>query len=79
MVLLARLEEALEVMLLAISRAFLQVGPLQFSNPQPLESNTDPQQAASSFLELAADEGPCSLDLERLLSFSFLASFTVEI
>lgn len=32
MVLLAQLEEALEVMLLAISRAFLQAGPLQLSN-----------------------------------------------
>lgn len=66
------------MLLLAISRAFLQADPLQLSNQQPLKSDTEPQQAVSAFLELAADEEQYSLDLERLL-FSFLASFTAEI
>lgn len=65
-------------MLLAISRASLQADPLQLSNQQPLKSNTEPQEAASACFELAADEGLCSLHLERLF-FSFLVSFTAEI
>lgn len=67
------------MLLLAISRAFVQADPLQLRNQQPFKSDTEPQQAVSAFLELAADEEPYSLDLGRLLSFSFLASFTVEI
>lgn len=70
------------MLLLAISRAFLQAEPLQL-NPsadpqQPFKSDTEPQQAFSAFLDLASDEEPCSLGLERLLS-SFLARFTVEV
>lgn len=75
---LAPWEEALEVMLFAISRVFPQADPLQLSNLQPLESDTETQQAASTFLELSADEGLCSLELERLLCFSFLAIFTLQ-
>lgn len=75
---LSHLEEALEMLLLAISRAFLQAVPLQLSNQQPFTPDTEPQQAVSAFLELALDEEPLSPDLERLLS-SFLASFTIGI
>lgn len=75
---LAPLEEALEVMLFAISRIFPQADPLQLSNLQPLEYDTKTQQAASIFLELTADEGLCSLELERLLCFSFLVIVTLQ-
>lgn len=72
---LSHMEEALEMLLLAIPKAFLQADPLQLSIQQHFKSDTEPQQAFPAFLELASDE---DLDMERLLS-SFLASVTVEI
>lgn len=75
---LSLLEEALEMLLLAIPRAFLQADPLQLSIQQPFKSDTEPQQAFPAFLELASDEELCSLDLERLLS-SFWQASLVEI